>query len=275
MLDRLRGSRSTLDADRLKMQAADVNARLSDASERAGQAAEALAHQARAAAHQARGWAVPRAEKAWQEGRKAAAPRIEAAAANAIPIVDRGHDKLVDEILPKLVAAITAAASAAAVGADKARDVADAKLTEIAHIAPPPKRRTGAMVFWSIAGLAVAGGFLAVLRRRQPASDPWAEEPWDEAEADLATRAADARATLDEMPPTTSDAAAEVVAERGLETAEAEAQAAAEDTTEKLGESSADARPRRSSTTRTGSRTKPAATGTGAAADVPPEAPTE
>src|SRR5690554_7614449 len=116
MPDRLRGSRTTLDADRLKSQAAQVGARLSDASVRAGQAAETLATQAREAALTAKEWAAPRAEKAWREGKRAAAPKIEAAAANAIPLVDKGHDKLVDEILPKLVAAVTAAASAAAVG---------------------------------------------------------------------------------------------------------------------------------------------------------------
>ena len=246
MLDRLRGSRPTLDADRLKSQAADVGARLSDVTARAGLTAEQLALQAKEAAFQAKDWAAPRAEKAWQEGRKAAGPKIEAAAEKAIPVVDTAHDRLVDDILPKLVAAITAAAGAAAVGADKARDVADAKLTELAHIAPPPKKHTGAKIFWSIAGLAVVGAVVAAFRRNRPTTDPWAEEPWEEAEADLEARAA---AALDEVPPAAElaeDAAA--VAERGLETAEAEAVAAAEETTEKLGDAAADAKPRRTRT---------------------------
>ncbi len=243
MLDRLRGSRPTLDADRLKSQAADVGARLSDVTARAGLTAEQLAEQAKEAALHAKDWAAPRAEKAWYEGKKAAAPKIEAAAEKAIPVVDTAHDRLVDDILPKLVAAITAAAGAAAVGADKAREVADAKLTELAHIAPPPpKKHTGAKVFWSIAGLAIAGAVYAAFRRRQPATDPWAEEPWDDAEADLESRAA---AALDEVPPAGEAA---VVAERGLETAEAEAVAAAEETTEKLGDSADEAKPRRTRT---------------------------
>ena len=246
MLDRLRGSRPTLDADRLKSQAADVGARLSDVTARAGSTAEQLAAQAKEAAYQAKDWAAPRAEKAWHEGKKAAGPKIEAVAEKAIPVVDTAHDRLVDEILPKLVAAITAAAGAAAVGADKARDVADAKLTELAHIAPPPKKHTGAKVFWSIAGLAIAGAVYAAFRRRQTTTDPWAEEPWDDAEADLESRAA---AALDEVPPAgeVADDAA-VVAERGLETAEAEALAAAEETTEKLGDAADDAKPRRTRT---------------------------
>lgn len=249
MLDRLRGSRPTLDADRLKSQAADVGARLSDVTARAGLTAEQLAAQAKEAAYQAKDWAAPRAEKAWYEGRKAAAPKIEAAAEKAIPVVDTAHDRLVDDILPKLVAAITAAAGAAAVGADKARDVADAKLTELAHIAPPPKKHTGAKVFWSIAGLAIVGAVVAAFRRRQPAADPWAEEPWDETDAVESSMAA----ALDEVPaPSEVGDEAIAVAERGLETAEAEARAAAEATgstgvtesTEKLAEAEAEVMPK-------------------------------
>lgn len=244
MLDRLRGSRPTLDADRLKSQAADVGARLSDVTARAGLTAEQLAEQAKEAALHAKGWAAPRAEKAWYEGKKAAAPKIEAAAEKAIPVVDTAHDRLVDDILPKLVAAITAAAGAAAVGADKAREVADAKLTELAHIAPPPpKKHTGAKVFWSIAGLAIAGAVYAAFRRRQPTTDPWAEEPWDDAEADLDARAAEVQAAT-----AIDDDAPDAVAESGLETAEAEANAAAEETTEKLGDDAAEAKPRRTRT---------------------------
>ena len=249
MLDRLRGSRPTLDADRLKSQAADVGARLSDVSVRAGETAEQLADQAKDAAFHAKEWAAPRAEKAWHEGRKAAAPKIEAAAEKAIPMVDTAHDRLVEDILPKLVAAITAAAGAAAVGADKAREVADAKLTELAHIAPPPKKHTGAKIFWSIAGLAIAGAVLAVFRRRQPTTDPWAEEPWEEAESDLEARAAEARAAVDVPAPVEPDDSAAAVAERGLEAAEADAQAA--ETTEKLGEGAAEAKPRRTRTRKT------------------------
>lgn len=258
MLDRLRNTRPTLDADRLKEQAADVGARLSDASVRAAEAADVLAHQAKVAAEKAREWAAPRAQKAWEEGRKAAAPKIEAAAASAIPLVDRGHDKLVDEILPKLVAAVETAAAATASGADRAREVADAKLTEIAHLAPPPRRRTGAKVFWSIAGLAIAAGVLAVLRRRRPADDPWAEEPWEEAEADLAARTAEARATIDEVPA--PEASAEAVAEAAAETAET-AQTSADD-------AAPEARPRRS-------RARSTADETAEATDAAPEAPAE
>lgn len=219
MLDRLRGSRPKLDTERLKVQAADVGAKLSDVTVRAGLTAEQLAEQAKEAAVHAKEWAAPRAERAWHEGKKAAAPKIEAAAEKAIPLVDTAHDRLVDDILPKLVAAVTAAAGAAAVGADKAREVADAKLTELAHITPPKKKRTGAKVFWTIAGLAALGAVYAAFRRSGPTTDPWAEDPWD-AEPELDAAAA---AALDEIPPAdVADAEAAAVAERGLETADVE-----------------------------------------------------
>jgi len=250
MLDRLRGSRPTLDADRLKSQAADVGVRLSDVAAHAAETAEQLADQAKEAAIHAKEWAVPRAEKAWYEGRKAAAPRVEAAAEKAIPLVDTAHDRLVDDILPKLVAAITAAAGAAAVGADKAREVADARLTELAHVAPPPKKHTGAKVFWTIAGLAIAGAVVAVFRRRRPTTDPWAEEPWDEAEADLEARAAAARAESDAVSPAEPETQAAPGAAQDRETAETETEteAEAEETTEKVGDDAADAKPRRTRT---------------------------
>lgn len=215
MFDRYRPARPAVDADRLKSQAAEVGAALSSASVRAGEVADALAHQAKDAAEHAKDWAGPRVEKAWYEGRKAAAPKVEQVAEAALPVLDRTHDRLVDDLLPKLVAAINTAAAAAAVGADKARDVASARLTEIAHIAPPPppkKPHTGAKVFWSIAGLAVIGAVLAAFRRTRPTTDPWAEEPWEEGEHELASRTAAVRDGLGEAVDVVGKVAGEAVA---------------------------------------------------------------
>jgi len=215
MFDHLcRSAHPTVDADRLKSQAADVGALLSDASARAGQAAETFAHQAKDAAVQAKDWAAPRVEKAWYEGMKAAAPKVELAAEKALPLVDRTHDRLIDDVLPKLLAAVNAAAAAAAVGADKARDVASARLTDLAHIAPePPKKsHTGAKVFWSIAGLAIAGAVLAAFRRSRPTTDPWAEEPWEDAEEDLDARTTQLGDDLGDAADLVSKKAADVTA---------------------------------------------------------------
>jgi vacuolar-type H+-ATPase subunit H len=215
MFDRRHPARPAVDTDRLKSQAAEVGTALSSASVRAGEVAEVLAHQAKDAAEHAKDWAGPRVEKAWYEGRKAAAPRVEQVAEAALPVLDRTHDRLVDDLLPKLVAAINAAAAAAAVGADKARDVASARLTEMAHIAPPPppkKSHTGAKVFWSIAGLAVIGALLAAFRRTRPTTDPWAEEPWEEGEHELAARTAAVRDGLGEAVDVVGKVAGEAVA---------------------------------------------------------------
>ena len=215
MFDHLcRSAHPTVDADRLKSQAADVGALLSDASVRAGQAAETFAHQAKDAAVQAKDWAAPRVEKAWYEGMKAAAPKVELAAEKALPLVDRTHDRLIDDVLPKLLAAVNAAAAAAAVGADKARDVASARLTDLAHIAPePPKKsHTGAKVFWSIAGLAIAGAVLAAFRRSRPTTDPWAEEPWEDAGEDLDARTTQLDDDLADAADLVSKKAADVTA---------------------------------------------------------------
>jgi hypothetical protein len=198
MFDNLRRTRVTVDTDRVKTQAAEVGAALSEASVRAGHTAEHLAVQAKDAALQAKDWAAPRVERAWQEGRKAAAPKVEQAveqaAEKALPLVDRGYDRLVDDVLPKLISAVNAAAAAAAIGADRARDVANTRLAELAHVPPPAstkKSHTGAKVFWSIAGLAIIGAVISALRRGGPTTDPWAEEPWEESELDAPLAASD------------------------------------------------------------------------------------
>lgn len=222
MFDRCR-AHPTVDADRLRSQAADAGAALSVASARAGQTAGALAHQAKDAAAHAKEWAAPRVEQALREGKKAAAPKVELAAEKALPLVDRTHDRLVDDVLPKLVVAVNAAAAAAAIGADKARDLAAARLTELAHVPPPKKSRTGAKVFWSIAGLAVVGAVLAILRRSRPSTDPWAEDPWEDDETQLPIRTDAVRNGLADA----ADAVGEVAGE---------AVAVARDTTEKVKE---------------------------------------
>ena len=209
MFDNLRRTRVQVDTDRLKSQAAEVGAVLSGASVRAGHTAENLAHQAKDAAHQAKGWAAPRVERAWYQGRATAQPKVEQAveqvAEKALPLVDKTHDRLVEDIMPRLVAAINAAAAAAVIGADRARDAANERLSELAHVPPPapPKSHTGAKVFWSIAGLAVVGAVLAALRRNRPTTDPWAEEPWEEAEVEASTATVDTptSATVDTPTP--------------------------------------------------------------------------
>ncbi|WP_149203403.1 hypothetical protein [Actinotalea subterranea] len=269
MFDHIRRSaRTSVDADRLKSQAAEVGAVLSDASVHAGQAAaqlaEQVAEQAKVGALHAKDWAAPRVEKALREGAKAAAPKVEKAAERAVPLVDSAHDRLVDDLLPKLVAALTAAAGAAAVGADKARDVTSAKLTELAHLeVPEPKKsHKGAKVFWFFAGIAAIGAAVAAWRSSRPTHDPWAEQPWEH-ESEHGTdrfkaRAAEAR---DELEGVVSDVrhelgdAAEAVGEAAGETV-----ARTREATEKAAERAREATERaREATEKAAERAKDAA----------------
>jgi colicin import membrane protein len=197
--------RTTVDAERLKNQAAELQAVLADAGSRANVTASQIADRAKEQATYARDWATPhvehgvdwarpRVEKAWTESKAKAGPHVEKAAQKAVPVVDTAHDKLVDDLLPKVVAAVNAAAVATAAGADKARDVTSTKLAELGHIDPPKRSRKGRKFFWF---LLLAGGLGAAYqawRRSGPTTDPWAEDPWDSAAEDsFRNRAAEAR----------------------------------------------------------------------------------
>jgi hypothetical protein len=126
-------------------------------------------------------WTTPRLEKVLRDSAHAAAPKVEKAAEKAIPLVDTAHDRLVDEILPKLVAAVEAAAAAAVTGVDKARDATSAKLADLAHleVPEPPKSHRVAKVFWVVSGVAAVGVAVAAWRSSKPMNDPWAEQPWE------------------------------------------------------------------------------------------------
>ena len=142
MFDRIRRSANStiegIDVTRLR----DAGASFVDADGPASQTAAHLAEQAKVAAGHARvaaadaavqakeaailakdwsaprleatkDWLTPRLEHAWAEGVKAAAPKIELAAEKATPAIGTAHDKLVDELLPRLVSAVNDAAERA------------------------------------------------------------------------------------------------------------------------------------------------------------------
>lgn len=138
MLDGIKGSAKAtsdkIDTDKIKDQAADLASVLSDGAHQAGEKATVVAGQAREAALQAKDWGTPkveafvewvtpRLEQAWNESVKAAAPAVEKAAGKASPVIDSAHDKLVDDLFPKIVAALNDAAKNAA---DATRTAADA-----------------------------------------------------------------------------------------------------------------------------------------------------
>lgn len=229
MFDRIRAARTTVDAERLRGQAAELQAVLADAGARANLTAAQLADQARAQAGVAREWATPhvehgvdwarpRLEKALSDGKHRAAPHVEAAARRAVPVVDTAHDKLVEELLPKVVAAVAAAAAATAAGADRAHDVTAAKLTELAHVETKTSHKgRNVLLFLALAGAGAAG--YQAWRRSGPTTDPWAEDPWPAspsttgaARSDLQGVVEDVRHELEDAAEAVGEAAGEAVA---------------------------------------------------------------
>ena len=177
---------SKIDSEKVRARAAEASALLSGVSSRAAVQAEALAAQARGQASSAREWAqprvsdfiawlTPRAEKAWQDSLQAAAPQVERVAGKAAPLIDSAHDKLVDDLLPKMVATFNDAASNAASAQSKA------SLAESVAAAADEANKKGSKKGWLVAlaagGAAVAG--YVFWKRAQPQTDPWAE-PWEQ-----------------------------------------------------------------------------------------------
>lgn len=208
MLDHFRRSASTPVEPVRLTNAARLSAALAGASATAGQSATVMAEQAKLAAEQARlaaiqarywasphvtsavgwasphvtsarDWASPRVESAWRRSQEAASPTVERVAGKAVPVVDTAYERLVQDLLPKVVASVTAAAAATAAGADKAHDATSARLRDLAHLEPPKKSNTGAKVFWILTGLAAGGAAIAAWQRKGPSTDPWAEQPWE------------------------------------------------------------------------------------------------
>ncbi|MDR0504876.1 MAG: hypothetical protein LBG70_03580 [Bifidobacteriaceae bacterium] len=123
-------------------------------------------------------WASPRAKAAWRSGLEAAAPKIEQAVEILGPRLSQAHDKLRDEVLPGLVEAVNQAAQQAAQQAVKAEAQA---AREVAEALKKPRQRRHRLRWFLL--LAAAGGVgYALWRRRQPTTDPWADDAW-EAEA--------------------------------------------------------------------------------------------
>ena len=279
MFDQIRRSaRHSVDAERLKAQAAAAGVALADASAQASHTAALLAEQAKEAANQAKVWAAPhvgaavdwttpRVEKAWRDSAHAVEPKVERAAEKALPLVETAPDTLVEDRLPRVVAAVNAAAVAAAAGADKARDATEKKLIDLAHIEipEPQKSHTGAKVFWLFAGFAAIAAAFTAWRSSRPTNDPWAEQPWEstgepgsdrfkaraaEAREELGGVVTDVRHDLEDRAEAVGEAAggavahareaSEKVAERAREATER-----AREATEKAREATKKASPRR------------------------------
>lgn len=216
---------SEIDAEKVRRQAAELGHVIGEQAGKAGEAAASFAEQGKVWATDV---AAPKIDKAWRDGVKVAAPKIEAAAEKARPAVDTARDKLVDDYIPRLQQAMHDAAAAAA-GEDSIKDKAGkaGKAAQKALTKKPKSRRGAKTVGWILVGTAAAGTGYLLWRRTQPVDDPWAEEYWEDAttapEVSTVPPVEDAEPAVD---------AAEVIAESDAAAAEpaAAAEAAAEPT---------------------------------------------
>jgi hypothetical protein len=156
------------------------------AAQQAAQAAQNAAQQAREsashAAEAAMEWATPRLEKARERQMATmtkAAPKVEHAAEALTPKVEHARDRIVDDVLPRIVEAVNAAAAAVAAKTDEAGDASVAGLKTIkkqAHemqkAAKPKHRLRNLLLILGALGAAVGAGYMA-WKRSQPTEDPW------------------------------------------------------------------------------------------------------
>lgn len=172
--------KNEIDADKVRQQAMDFGSLVGAQAKEAGDKAADLAGQGKAWASDV---AVPTLDKAWRDGVKVAAPKVEAVAEKARPAVDQARDKLVDDYIPRLQKAMHDAAEAAESGGTVTEKATKAgAAAKKAVTTKPRKRRRGAKtVGWVLVGTVAAGTGYLLWRRSQPIDDPWAEEYWDDA----------------------------------------------------------------------------------------------
>ena len=148
----------------------------------------------RTAAEQARDWAAPRIERGVTKGMQAVAPRIEAAAERAVPAVDAVRDRIVEDMLPRLVDAMNAAALAGAAagvaagealgdatdsGARKAKAGLRGAADRMDQVSGRKRRRRARRIqitVFAVVGAATVAGVAAWRRAQAEDHRPWAQD---------------------------------------------------------------------------------------------------
>jgi hypothetical protein len=139
-----------------------------------GRVAPAVAVKAR----DAKVWATPRVERGVERGLGVAAPRVELAVERVSPKVDAARDKLVEDLLPRLVVALNAAAAAGHAASEAGDEVrhrtkgAAAVLSGDAVAKPKRHRGRTFMLFTML--VAAIGAAVAAVKSRSARDDPWA-----------------------------------------------------------------------------------------------------
>jgi len=159
-------------AERAREQMADTAATVSE------QLRERLAPAVAVKARDAKSWAAPRVERGVGRGLEAAAPRVESAVEKVSPKVDAARDKLVEDLLPRLVVALNAAAAAGHVASDaggeaRTRGKGAAAVLRGTAVAKPKHRRRRRFLLVAMLAAAVSAA-VAVVKSRSAKEDPWA-----------------------------------------------------------------------------------------------------
>ena len=159
-------------AERAREQMADTAATVSE------QLREHIAPAVAVKARDAKSWAAPRVERGVERGLEVAAPRVELAVEKVSPKVDAARDKLVEDLLPRLVVALNAAAAAGhaaseASGEARARGKGAAAVLSGTAVAKPKRHRGRRFLLFAMIAAAVSAA-VAVLKSRSAKDDPWA-----------------------------------------------------------------------------------------------------
>ena len=154
-----------------KEQAAQAAVLARVAAEKAGPLARGAVEKAAPKVGAAVDWASPRLER----GLLATGPKVEQAAEKMAPAVDAARDRIVDDLLPRLVDAVTAAALASAAAERVAAEKVSASLENVATaaVAAPAPRGRGRrfLMFTVLAGAAAAG--VAAWRHTRAGGPQW------------------------------------------------------------------------------------------------------
>lgn len=200
---------------------ADVRQQAGDAGKAARELAEQGKDWATPKMEAAIDWAGPRVDKAWKAGVTATAPKLATAAGKSRDAVDVAHDKLVDDVLPKVIQALEDAAKAAKTSADSVQSQVQSTTKKAEKALKKQEKAAkggstwGKTLGWVLVGSAVAGAGVLIWRRTQPVDDPWAEEYWDDAVAPAAQPGVVASAAQGaEQEPTTAADSAKAASEK-------------------------------------------------------------
>ena len=137
-----------------------------------GQAAGSAIEWGQPRVEAAKHWAKPRVER----GIEVAAPKLESVVSGLAPKVDTARDKIVDDVLPRLIEAIEAFAAASAAAKDEAlsRGSGAAAVISGDSVAAPKHKRKGRVLLILGFLAAAAAGAATFMKKSAPKDDPWA-----------------------------------------------------------------------------------------------------